>query len=323
MRPALYRYNAETCQYERVRLKPLAVFTYVFSLALTAVAMLAGLLIFHDFIFDSDKEIALRNENRALQRNYATLTGDLLSIEDALAKLGTEDQRLHVKFFGSGIAESEDRTHIADQNILLGGADGFRKAASALGTYSGELIRRSNLTSSWFGKKLSISPTQAGVLTAMPTSQPVQPWDSEKLISGFGPRIDPFHKGRYEHSGIDIALPRGTEVVSTAPGKISVARKSSIPAGYGNYIEIDHGGGFVTRYAHLEDLKVRQGQWVEKGVVIGTIGNSGGSIAPHLHYEIIRDGTEVDPVPYMIQGISTDEHHRLIQLSKIQNQSLD
>src|SRR5690606_13042941 len=152
---------------------------------------------------------------------------------------------------------------------------------------------------------------------------PVKEWNTEKLISGFGTRVDPFHKGLYEHTGVDISLPRGTEVVATAPGWVTLARKSSIPAGYGNYIEVDHGHGFITRYAHLGDLHVKQGQRVTKGQVIATSGNSGGSVAPHLHYEIIRDGVQVDPIPYMIEGLDPAEHHRMKQISKIQNQSLD
>lgn len=323
MRPALYRYNAETCQYERVRTSPLRVLVYTFSVLLTAVVILGGLLIAHDFLFDSPKEVALRNENRALRINYATLSSDLISIERSLDILKREDQRLHTKFFGATASHDGSSKNIADQNVLLADPNQFRETVGNVREHAAKLIRHSAFTNAGFREKISIDATEAARLNAMPTLQPILPWDTDKLISGFGTRIDPYHKGLYEHPGIDIALPRGTEVVATAPGKIILARKSSIPAGYGNYVEIDHGGGFVTRYAHLEEIRVKQGQQVEKGMVIGTLGNSGGSVAPHLHYEILRDGEPVDPVPYMIEGMDPAEHQRLTQISKIQNQALD
>jgi murein DD-endopeptidase MepM/ murein hydrolase activator NlpD len=88
-------------------------------------------------------------------------------------------------------------------------------------------------------------------------------------------------------------------------------------------VEIDHGHGFVTRYAHMEETSVRVGQKINKGFAIGTVGNSGGSIAPHIHYEIIRDGDNVDPVHFMIEGINSAEHRAMSVLAKKQNQSLD
>jgi murein DD-endopeptidase MepM/ murein hydrolase activator NlpD len=157
----------------------------------------------------------------------------------------------------------------------------------------------------------------------MPAYQPVQPWSADKVLSGFGTRVNPFHKGLYEHPGVDIGAPRGAAVNATAPGVVTEIKRSTVEAGYGNFIEIDHGHGFRTRYAHLEEIKVKLNQRIAKGAVIGTVGNSGGSIAPHLHYEIIRDGKNVDPVRYMIEGLSSLEHHQLTQVSKKHNQSLD
>ena len=111
--------------------------------------------------------------------------------------------------------------------------------------------------------------------------------------------------------------------MATAPGKVIAVNRTKLQAGYGNYIDIDHGRGIVTRYAHLESVQVRQGQRVRKAMVIGTIGSSGGSIAPHLHYEVIRDGEPVNPIRYIIEGLSSDEHDTLLNLSRKQNQSLD
>jgi murein DD-endopeptidase MepM/ murein hydrolase activator NlpD len=118
-------------------------------------------------------------------------------------------------------------------------------------------------------------------------------------------------------------MPRGTPVVATAAGVIKESKRSDLQAGYGNYIDIDHGNNIITRYAHLEDITIRYGNKVEKGDVIGTVGSSGGSIAPHLHYEILRDGKNVDPIYYIIEGMTSDQHEQLTWLSHQQNQSLD
>jgi murein DD-endopeptidase MepM/ murein hydrolase activator NlpD len=118
-------------------------------------------------------------------------------------------------------------------------------------------------------------------------------------------------------------MPRGTPVVATASGVVSQLKRSDLQAGYGNYLEVDHGNGIVTRYAHLEDITVRFGARVAKGEAIGTVGNSGGSVAPHVHYEILRDKVNVDPVHYLMEGLTAAQHHLMVTMSHQQNQSLD
>jgi murein DD-endopeptidase MepM/ murein hydrolase activator NlpD len=122
---------------------------------------------------------------------------------------------------------------------------------------------------------------------------------------------------------VDVAMPRGSPVIATGSGAVVQLKRSDLEAGYGNYIEIDHGRGVVTRYAHLEDIHVKFGAKVTKGEVVGTVGSSGGSVAPHLHYEIIRDGKNIDPVIHIVEGLTSGQHHHLLLSSHQQNQSLD
>jgi murein DD-endopeptidase MepM/ murein hydrolase activator NlpD len=324
MGKSTYRYNPETCQYERVEVRPRDIVFYSCGLLLLSLVMLSGMLILHDFVIDSEKELALRKENNALENNRVLLNGQLRVIEASLATLRSEDERLHTKFFGSP-QENVSAGNIgqAEQRVLLADAAAFRRAVKTLDRHSTALLQQSWATNAFFGEHNQLNKSSIDLLHSIPTLQPVQPWSSDKLLSGFGTRIHPFHKGNYEHSGVDIAMPRGSVVVATAPGSVILVKRSELEAGYGNYIEIDHGHGFVTRYAHLEEIHVRSGQRVRKGNAVGTIGNSGGSIAPHLHYEIIRNGKNVNPVHYMIESLGSDEHHRMILLSEKQNQSLD
>jgi murein DD-endopeptidase MepM/ murein hydrolase activator NlpD len=319
-----YRYNPETCQYERIGISVRGVLFYFVSVLLTAVVMLAAMLTLHDVIFDSEKEIALRRENSAYEKNQIVLASQLSAIESSLATLHEEDQKLHTKFFGSQIEAREQKSKgLANRQVLLADPSDFRSVIEKIDGHSSTLLTQSVTTNSFFGDRATLHKDQVSFVASIPTLQPVLPWDVEKLLSGFGVRVNPFHKGLYEHPGIDVAFPRGTEVVATSSGTITEVKRSNLQAGYGNYVEIDHGHGFRTRYAHLEDIRVKYGQRVEQGTVIATIGSSGGSIAPHLHYEIIRDGQQVDPVLYMIEGLSSADHHKMKILGQQQNQSLD
>jgi murein DD-endopeptidase MepM/ murein hydrolase activator NlpD len=322
MRHPLYKYNAETCQYERVKVKVFDVIFYACGTMVTAIAMLVGMLFLHDFLFDSKKEIAFRNENKALENNHAILTGQLNTIDVTLASLEEEDKKLHSKFFNTSPEEST-KDNKSRKHLLLGDAPAFRKAVEEINSNTDAIRNKSLKTNSAFADNETFDKSSVLNALMMPNIKPIRPWQPENLLSGFGMRINPFHKGLYEHPGIDLAAVRGTEVIATASGRIVQIKRSDLQAGYGNFIEIDHGNGFITRYAHLEEIKVKLYQKIDKGSVIATSGSSGGSIAPHLHYEIVRDGINVDPVNYLVEGLSSDDYYHLKLLSDKHNQSLD
>jgi murein DD-endopeptidase MepM/ murein hydrolase activator NlpD len=128
----------------------------------------------------------------------------------------------------------------------------------------------------------------------VPTGSPLV---EGRLTSSFGWRVHPISKKKKHHDGEDIAAPIGTPVMATAAGVVRFAGSRS---GYGHTIEIDHGNGFVTRYAHLRDLSVEAGQDVERGETIGTVGMTGRTTGPHLHYEVIRNGRPQNPHPFVV-----------------------
>jgi murein DD-endopeptidase MepM/ murein hydrolase activator NlpD len=324
MRGPLYRYNSQTCRYERVPVSASKLSSFIMGIAICSAAMLAGLLLLHDFVIDTPAELAYRKENKALEKYRGILTEQLEEADQKLGALHDKDDKLHQKFFASMAVEVPVTESLhAKESILLADPQSFSDVLAELKETSSRLINASIETSQAFAQRDGLAFTNMESIPSLPLSQPVADLTPEKLLSGFGMRINPFHKGLYEHSGIDIAVPRGTEVLSTGKGKVITTKHSELQAGYGNYIEIDHGNGFITRYAHLEDIKVRNGQQVGIGFVIGTTGSSGGSVAPHLHYEIVREGQNEDPVSYMITGVSTDLHEKFLSVSNKQNQSLD
>ena len=324
MRNTLYRYNEETCQYERIKVKTPDVFFYAGGVLLSAIVILAAMLTLHDFFIDSDKEISLRKENKALSKNQALLSNQLAEIDATLDQLAQKDETLHLKFFGTPLEKANTKNNgISNRKILLADASGFRSTAAEIAEKSGGLLHQSEITTSYFSDKLSMNLKDAERIYAMPTLPPIADLDADKLVSGFGMRINPFHKGMYDHPGIDIASPRGTEVFASATGMVVDVKRSELQAGYGTFVDIDHGHGFVTRYAHLENTAVRLGQRIKKGSVIGIVGSTGGSVAPHLHFEVLREGKPVDPVHFMIEGVTSKQYEVLKSTSHKQNQSLD
>jgi murein DD-endopeptidase MepM/ murein hydrolase activator NlpD len=286
--------------------------------------MLFGILLLHDFLVNTDHEKRLRVENRALKDHHAILSEELSELQPVLTSLENKDKILHKRFFGSQAVLPREQPHqAAKENFLLADASAFRKQVLSLKETSQELLGVASKTNTYFRNKFADEQDEFESLPSVPTLQPITPWEADRLISGYGMRVNPFHKGLYEHLGVDVAVVRGTPVVATAAGVVREAKRSDLQAGYGNYLEIDHGNGWVTRYAHLEDTQVRFGARITKGQVIGTVGSSGGSVAPHLHYEILHEGKNVDPVFYMIEGLTSEQHHRLTYRSHQQNQSLD
>ena len=141
------------------------------------------------------------------------------------------------------------------------------------------------------------------------------------MASGYGMRSDPFTKVRKMHWGMDFTAPRGTPVYASGDGV--VARADSNSSGYGKHIRIDHGYGYTSLYAHLYKYNVRKNQKVKRGDLIGFVGSTGRSEAPHLHYEIFKDGNRINPINFYYGSLTAEEFNKLLEHASLENQSLD
>ena len=159
------------------------------------------------------------------------------------------------------------------------------------------------------------------LLLAIPSIQPIKNNDLTRMASGFGYRTDPFNKSRRMHRGMDFTAPRNTPIYAASDGK--VIRADSRSSGYGKHIRIDHGFGYLTLYAHLNKYNVIRDQKVKKGDIIGFVGSTGRSQAPHLHYEVIKDKKRVNPINFYYCNLSPEEFDALLKLANQENQSLD
>jgi murein DD-endopeptidase MepM/ murein hydrolase activator NlpD len=182
-----------------------------------------------------------------------------------------------------------------------------------------QLTRQLYVQSKSYDEVFEMAKNKADMLASIPAIIPVES-GVQRLVSGFGYRIHPIYKTLRMHTGVDFLAPTGTPIYATGNGKVVEAERNN--HGYGRMVVIDHGYGYQTLYAHLSQIRVRKGQEIKRGEIIGMVGNTGTSTAPHLHYEVIRLGRKVNPVDYFFNDLSPEEFEYIIEVASRENQSL-
>ncbi|WPP52971.1 M23 family metallopeptidase [Catalinimonas niigatensis] len=319
-----YYYDTETCKYERIRISKWDVFVNV--LGFMSLVLIAGvcLIIVFDTYFESPKAARLKKENEELQFYYEMLNKDMERADEMLNSLQERDNHVYRTIF-----EAEP-IPISVRNAGVGGVerykelfeDGLEREELILSTQEkvDKLKRQLYIQTKSYDDLLGMAEDKTEMLASIPAIQPVSNKELRRLASGFGMRMHPIYKVKMMHPGIDFSAPQGTPIYATGAGKV-IAVTSSF-TGYGKHVDIDHGFGYVTKYAHMSDFNVKIGQRIERGQCIGYVGNTGTSTAPHLHYEITKDGKKLNPIHYFYQDITAEEYEVLVQLASIENQSL-
>jgi murein DD-endopeptidase MepM/ murein hydrolase activator NlpD len=317
-----FRFNPKTLRYERVRFSIWRALISLLSYGLFGFLFFVGLNLLQNILIETKLEKSLTKENQALKEYKTILTSQLSESNVLLAELKTEEAQLNEKLFEVPADVTSTEPKNENQAVALTESS-FDEQLSTIDANLNSLDARTKKYNQFFGDRLHVAKTEVPILIGLPSIAPVKNLKEENLVSGFGVRINPFHKGNYRHDGLDIALPKNTEVLATGNGRVSYFSNSNLKAGFGNYVEIDHGNGLITRYSHLEKISVTWNQKITQGQVIALSGSSGGSVAPHLHYEVIKNGKSQDPLVYMVEEITSAQHQQLALKSKIQNQSLD
>jgi len=318
-----YKFNKKSLQFEEVKVTlKVRIFKalYIISTGLVFAAVVIALA--YTFL-DSPKEKMLKRENQLLVEQYKNFQNKLKKVEVVLTDMADRDDNIY-----RVILEAEP-IPTAVRKAGFGGADRYSKYE---GYKNSELIKQT-------AKKLDIIHSQLVVqsksfddvynkaknkeemLQHIPAIQPVANKNLKRLSSYYGYRTDPIYKVRKFHPGLDFSAPTGTEVYSTGDGKVIEVTKSR--RGYGNKIVIDHGYGYTTMYAHLNGFKIKKGEHVKRGQVIGFVGNTGKSTAPHLHYEIRKKNKKVNPIYYFFNDLSPEEYETVLEMSTQLTQSFD
>ena len=159
------------------------------------------------------------------------------------------------------------------------------------------------------------------MLSCLPAIQPISNKDLTRTASGWGWRVHPIYKIVKFHYGIDFTAPQGTDIYVTGDGVVESIISGK--RGYGNHIIVNHGFGYKTLYAHLLSFNVRVGQKVKRGEVIGFVGSTGASLAPHLHYEVEINGEKVDPINFFFNDLTSEGYERIVEIASRTGQSFD
>lgn len=172
-----------------------------------------------------------------------------------------------------------------------------------------------------FSSLLKMALQKTKMLSSLPAIQPVSDRDLQEIASGFGMRIHPIYHTFRMHTGIDFAAPRGTKIYATGDGVVEEVEYND--RGYGEYVLINHGFGYETLYGHMSKIIAKPGQKVKRGTIIGLVGSTGLSTAPHCHYEVIKNGKKINPINYFHNDLKPSDYEKLVKLANKAGKSFD
>lgn len=322
MPKAKYYFNTESLKFEKVvislRKRALRVLGWL-STALVFGSIV--LLIAYNFL-DSPKEKQLRRELEQMTLQYEILQQKIDLSSAVLADLQKRDDQVYRVIFEAEPIPASVR------NAGYGGSkryqelEGFQQSKLMKETAEkiDKLYRQLYIQSKSYDEVFELVKKKSELLASIPAIQPVSNRDLNRIASGFGYRIHPIYKTHLMHSGIDFTAPVGTEIYATGNG---VARLEYNGRGYGNNVIINHGFGYSTLYAHMSKFAVRNGQRVTRGDLIGYVGSTGSSTGPHLHYEVIKGDTKVDPIHFFFNDLSPEDFEKVREIASRPNQSFD
>ena len=289
-------YDPENLQYHQIdksfRGKLLRILFWVGS------NVILGLLIviLYSFFFDTPRERELRQENFSLMEDYHYLNQKYSRIDTVLNELQSIDENIYRTIFETEPTHYKDREISGFENYFnLVNRDGTLLVSDTKNGLD-ELYREVSLSEAeYYYLKQNIAD-KSEYIQSIPAIQPLKNPDLSRLASGYGNRMHPIYKIVKFHEGMDFTAPTGTEVFATGNGVITEVERTR--RGRGNTVIIDHGYGYQSIYSHLEGFNVKKGQGVKRGEQIGGVGNTGLSVATHLHYEVRLNGKPVNPVNY-------------------------
>lgn len=323
MNKVKYYYDSESLSYRKIERKKRTTFKYAFMFILGA-ALFGFMFVFIAGQYvESPKEKALKRELQNMQLQYELLNKKMAHAETVLSNIADRDNNIYRVYFEANPIPEEQRK---------AGFGGINRYKELEGFDNSKLIVESNKRLDILQKQIVVqsksldeiavlAEEKEKLLAAIPAIQPVSNEDLTRMASGYGMRSDPFTKARKMHWGMDFTAPRGSPIYASGDG--IVVRADAGATGYGNHIRIDHGYGYTSLYAHLYKYNVRKNQKVKRGDLIGFVGSTGRSEAPHLHYEIFKDGDRINPINFYYGSLTAEEFNKMLEHASLENQSLD
>ena len=319
-----YYYDSETLSYRKIEHKKGKKLGYAL-LGITA-SLLAGFLLLVVYLnlpqIETPKEKAMRRELQNMELQYEVLNKKMTQAQKVLAEVQNRDNNIYRVYFEANPIPEEQRK---------AGFGGINRYKNLEGYDNSELIMETAKRLDILQKQIvvqsksldeiaNLAEEKEKLLTAIPAIQPVKNENLKRMASGYGMRMHPILKYRKMHNGMDFSAPTGSLVYATGD---AVVKKAQRTTGFGNLVVLDHGFGYETYYAHLSEFKVRRGQKVKRGEIIAEVGSTGLSTAPHLHYEVHKNGKVVNPINFYHGDLTAEEYDIMLNQSALENQSLD
>lgn len=319
-----YYYDPKTLSYRKIE-KDWKRRVREWLLFMVGIVLFAGLsyLVLNNYI-DSPKELRLKRELDQMKFQYELINQRMNQVDVVLKDLQNRDDNIYRVIFEA------DPIPMSVRQAGFGGANRYKELE---GYENATLLKESAMRLDILTKKLYIQSrsfdevidlagAKEDLIASIPAIQPIANQDLSRIASGFGFRIHPIYKVPKMHTGIDFSAPTGTPIYATGNG--TIANDQDLRnSGYGNYVLIDHGFGYQSLYAHVSRTNVRVGQKVKRGDIIAFVGSTGRSTAPHLHYEVIKNGVKINPINFFFNDLSPEEYDRLIDVASNANQSFD
>lgn len=320
-----YYYDSDTLSYRKIEYKK-GRKTKIFFLSLLGM-ILSGFLLLIIYLnipyIETPREKALKRELSNMELQFELLNKKMVQAQTVLSEIEMRDNAIYrVYFEANPISEEQRKAGFGGVNRYKN-LEGFDNSNLIISTSKkiDVLTKQIVVQSKSLDEIAGLAEEKEKLLKAIPTIKPVKNEDLTRMASGYGYRSDPFTKARKFHRGMDFTAPRGTPVYATGNGVVKRADRRS--SGYGRHVRINHGFGYISLYAHLYKYVVKRGQKVKRGDLIGFVGSTGRSQAPHLHYEIIKDGKRVNPLNFYYGNLSPEEFAELLKVAGQENQSLD
>ncbi|MBL6449039.1 peptidoglycan DD-metalloendopeptidase family protein [Fulvivirga sp. 29W222] len=319
-----YYYNTETCKYEPIKASKRAVFMNIMGFLSVSIVLALGLIYLYRTNFTPIKESKLLAKNQDLQVEWNLLNDQLQRAYDHAEELEFKDDKIYRVILDTEpipltVREGGVGGHDKYEGLM---EEDLEQSEMIVGTFQkmDKLKKKLYIQSKSYDQISSLLSEKEKMWASRPAIQPINNKELTRLHTTFGKRYHPILKQWKNHEGLDFTAPSGTPVYATGDGVVTSSYRSST---YGNVIFINHGYGYQTRYAHLTEYIVNQGEGVKRGQVIGYVGSTGRSQAPHLHYEVLFNYKPINPINFFQRDLSNDEYEKLIEISKQETIPLD
>ena len=319
-----YYYDTETCKYERITVKKRDIVINALGFLSLALVLSVGIILVLAQYFDSPKEASLKKENEELKLYYQLMQEQVDTMDDMLGVLQQKDDNVYRTVFEAEpipetVREAGSGGVLRYRNLLESDMNNKNLVVGTLEKID-RVKKKMYIQTKSYDEIMDLALKKEELYRSMPAIQPISNKDLRRFSSGFGMRTDPVLKVKKMHFGTDFSAPQGTPIYATGDGVVKLTKKNF--NGFGWHIVLDHGFGYETLYGHMSRFNVKKGQRVKRGEIIGYVGNTGKSTAPHCHYEVHINGRAVNPVNYFYKDLNPTEYEEILRLSSIENQSL-